>query len=250
MRPTPDTGSDPLKARPLAARLLPWRIFRRILREEVPRRSALGREALLVLAVHAVVLLIALWNRWMLSELIWALFWRSVLGFGFALRRPWVLESADLTGLKVPDGLSPGDAPLRTKVGIGALIVLIGLPAHLFYAAMLSAFTARWPQGTDGVYAGVVLAILALQSFAANQRQIALDRLHPPVLDAVVAFPFLSLVFLHGTLMIGVLLGTGTAMTLAFLVLKAVFEVSALAWEREFAFTLAIGHTQSRKDWR
>lgn len=227
---------DPGERRAIAARLRPLSLLIRVLREEIPRATPIGREALLVLAAHVAILLILLIQNALLSALIWAFFGQSVLGFLLTLRRLWALRAADLSGFRLPAGLPPEGLLRGLKITLGGFLLVVGLILHLSYAAMLVGSTGGGPGGGSAFWIGFVL--LLAQSLASNQRQIAEDREETPVLVAIVAFPFLQLFFLQGMLVVGVLFAAGPLLGAFIVLLKALFELFALLYEREFAAAL------------
>lgn len=227
---------DPGERRAIAARLRPLSLLIRILGEEIPRATPIGREALLVITAHVAILLILLIQNALLSALIWAFFGQSVLGFLLTLRRLWALHAADLSGFRLPAGLPPEGLLRGLKIALGGVLLVVGLILHLSYAAMLVGLTGGGPGGGSAFWIGFVL--LLVQSLAANQRQIAEDREETPVLAAIVAFPFLQLFFLQGMLVVGVLFAAGPLLGAFIVLLKALFELVALLYEREFAAAL------------
>lgn len=224
------------ETRALVARLRPTRLLLRAC-GEIGRGSPLGREALTVLAANVAVLTIALIRGLALAELVWFFFAQSLLQFLLTLRRIRHLTQADLSGFRLPRELPAERALVGLKVVLGIVLALAAGFAHWIYATMLLAITAGWPTGNPTL-AWIMLGVLVLQSLLGHRRQLAEDRARPPLLAALLIAPFVALVFVQGTILLGALLGAGAAGTIAVLLLKTAFELASLDFERELAGVL------------
>ncbi|MDW8479079.1 MAG: DUF6498-containing protein [Xanthomonadales bacterium] len=231
-KPSPLTREQ---RRALLARLSPLANLRRIL-GEVPRGSPLGQEALAVLGANALVLLLALLMQGLLGELVWAFFWQSAIGWTLMLRRIRRLERADLAGLTLPAGHAPEQFLRGLRAVMPFILGFTGLAVHLFYALMLLAVGARWPEGSGWLWLAV--ALLALRAWLAHRGQLEQDRREPPVLLAAAYTPFLALPVIHLLPLLAVLLGDSRLLLAAFVTLRAAFELICLDYERQFAAVL------------
>lgn len=224
------------ETRALVARLRPTRLLLRAC-GEIGQGSPLGREALTVLAANAAILALALIRGLALAELLWFFFAQSLFQFLLTLRRIRHLTRADPSGFRLPPELPAERALVGLKVFLGIALALAGGFAHWIYATMLLAITAGWPTGNPSL-AWLMLGILLIQSLLGHRRQLAEDRAQPPLLAALLITPFVALVFVQGTILLGALLGAGAAGTIAILLLKTAFELASLDFERELAAVL------------
>ena len=184
----------------------------------LPRDSAVNG----ILLSNAITLALAWWAGDGLIFLLWPYWIQSVVIGYFAQRRIRRLRDFSVEGLKI-NGRPATNTPSTAKWSANFFVVHYGL-FHLVYAIFLTTFSA----GADVEWLGVVVAGLSFAwSHAASHRMhVEHDLRGKPNLGALMFVPYVRIVPMHLTIILGTVLGGGLFGMLLFASLKTAADVA------------------------
>jgi hypothetical protein len=187
-------------------------------------RLPADRSVALLLLANLVTLLLAVWQRWELAELLWIYWGQSVIIGWFNLQRIRSLERFSTAGLRMNGRAVAPTRKTRREVALFFALHYGGF--HAGYLVFLASDAHRpGPQALTGI-------LLCIAAFYLNHRfswryHRAREAGRVPNIGNIMFFPYLRIIPMHLTILLGgALSGDSLPVLVLFMLLKTAADVA------------------------
>jgi hypothetical protein len=176
-----------------------------------------------ILAANAITLIVALWQQWPATLLLWPYWIQSLVIGWYARRRILALQAFSTEGFKINGrAVEPTEATKRVTANFFAFHYGFFHVGYLVFLLLLSFSSAlgRAPSASDWLLFGL-LGIAFWHSHRGSHRQhLAADIRRERNIGVLMFLPYARIIPMHITIILGTLLGGSGAAVLLFIVLK------------------------------
>ena len=181
-----------------------------------------------ILAANAVTLLVALWQQWPATLLLWPYWVQSVVIGVYARRRILALKRFSTEGFKINGrAVKPTEATKRSTANFFAMHYGFFHVGYLVFLLAIS-FDGRFgrpPAPTDWLLFGLLGIGFWRSHRASHLRNVDADIAGQRNIGTMMFLPYLRVIPMHLAIILGSLLGGGSAAVVLFTALKTIADV-------------------------
>jgi hypothetical protein len=181
-----------------------------------------------ILAANAVTLIVALWQQWPATLLLWPYWIQSVVIGWYARRRILALQRFSTEGFRINDrAVEPTEATKRETANFFAFhygFFHVGYLVFMLVLSFGSAFGGA-PSVNDWWLFGLLGIAFWHTHRSSHLQHLAADIRHERNIGALMFLPYARIFPMHITIILGTLLGGSSAAVLLFIVLKTGADV-------------------------